>query len=99
MKKTYTKGNVIVEDIKIGDIHYEYSYGKEIVVEVISLPVAEERKEDIYWTWASKTENGEKVTYRVSNKFQHYAANIYTYPAYRNLRDWSEEDFKKFKEL
>jgi len=22
--KTYTKGNVIVEEIKVGDIHYEY---------------------------------------------------------------------------
>jgi hypothetical protein len=24
--KTYTKGNIIVEDIKVGDIHYEFEY-------------------------------------------------------------------------
>ena len=38
---TYTKGNIIVENIKIGDIHYEYGYGLGIKVEVISLPVRE----------------------------------------------------------
>lgn len=31
---TYTKGNVIVEKIKIGDIHYEYEYGIGIKSEV-----------------------------------------------------------------
>ena len=41
---TYTKGNVIVENIKIGDIHYEYGYGQELKVKVISLPIKEERK-------------------------------------------------------
>lgn len=29
-KKTRTKGNVIVEDIKIGDIHYEYDLGDQL---------------------------------------------------------------------
>jgi len=36
--KTYTKGNVIVEEIKVGDIHYEYELGVGIKCEVTTLP-------------------------------------------------------------
>ena len=36
--KTYTKGNVIVEDIKVGDIHYEYGYGVGVKSKVLTLP-------------------------------------------------------------
>lgn len=35
---TLTNGNIIVEDIKIGDIQYEYNYGIGIKSEVITLP-------------------------------------------------------------
>lgn len=34
---TMTKGNVVIESIKIGDIHYEYDYGCGVKVEVICL--------------------------------------------------------------
>lgn len=80
MSKTYTKGNVIVEDIKIGDIHYEYDLGLGIKVEVISLPV---RSEDGYWTWKSKqVSTGREITYGVRDGFSHYALNLYDYEAY-----------------
>jgi hypothetical protein len=45
-----TKGNVIVNKIKVGDIHYEYEYGYVIKCEVITLPINDG---DGYWTWRS----------------------------------------------
>lgn len=36
--KTFTKGNIIVEDIKVGDIQYEFEYGMGIKSEVVTLP-------------------------------------------------------------
>lgn len=42
MSKTYTKGNIVIEEIKIGDIHYEYDCGMGVKVRVISLPVKNE---------------------------------------------------------
>lgn len=93
--KTHTKGDVIVEDIKIGDVHYEYEYGQELVVTVKTLPVKEEREDDNYWTWTSETKEGKVVEYGVSDKYSHYGPNIYTYPAYRTLDSWAPEDFDK----
>lgn len=77
---TYTKGNVIVENIKIGDIHYEYGYGLGIKVEVISLPV---REGDGLWKWQSKNVNGGAIIdYAVHEKYSHYGPNLYDCEAY-----------------
>lgn len=79
MSKTYTKGNVIVEDIKVGDIHYEYEWNIGIKVEVITLPV----KTDDVWSWKSKQiKTGEIIDYSVSEKYSHYGPNLYDYEAY-----------------
>lgn len=78
---THTKGDVIVEDIKIGDIHYEYEYGLGIKCKVISLP---QRSEDGYWSWKSKNCNsGKEIEYGVREGMVHYGPNLYTYEAYR----------------
>lgn len=77
---THTKGNVIVENIKIGDIQYEYEYGCGIKSTVISLPV---RDEDGLWTWQNKTDKGEIINYAVAEKYSHYSPNLYTYEAYQ----------------
>jgi hypothetical protein len=53
-----TKGNVIVENIKIGDIHYEFEYGMGIKCQVMSLPIRDQRG---YWTWQSKNLKTDKV--------------------------------------
>jgi hypothetical protein len=98
MTKTFTKGNVVVEDIKIGDIHYEYGYGQEIKTTVITLPSKEEREDDNYWTWKSKTDEGKVINYGVSDKYSHYGPNLYTYPAYRDMKTWTPEEWEKFKE-
>jgi hypothetical protein len=47
---TRTRGNIIVEDIKIGDIHYEFDYGFYIKSEVVSAPAIV----DGIWEWKSK---------------------------------------------
>lgn len=50
-KKTRTKGNVIVEDIKIGDIHYECDLGVGIKSQVLTLPTLDENGN---YVWKSK---------------------------------------------
>ena len=83
--KTMTKGNIIVEDIKIGNIHYEFEYGFGIKSEVISLP---ERDNDGYWTWKSRNlKSGKEIEYGVREGMSHYAPNLYDYEAY-SVSDW-----------
>lgn len=77
---THTKGNVIVEEIKVGDIHYEYDMGLGIKCEVLTKP---KLNEDGNWTWKSKNVNSEKeIDYLVNPKYSHYSANLYDYEAY-----------------
>ncbi len=85
MSKTYTKGNVIVEDIKIGDIHYEFEYSFGIKCKVLTLPV---RDDDGYWTWQSENVNtGKIINYGVNEKYSHYSSNLYDYIAYQ-VKNW-----------
>lgn len=78
--KTMTKGNVVVEDIKIGDVHYEYEYGIGIKCEVITLPVRDDKG---YWTWQSKNlTSGKIIDYGVTEGMAHYSSNLYDYEAY-----------------
>lgn len=79
--RTLTKGNVIVEDIRIGDIHYEYEYGMGVKCEVITLPSLNEGNQ---WEWKSRNVNsGKEISYLVDPKYSHYSANLYDYEAYR----------------
>ncbi len=82
---TLTKGNVVVENIKIGDIHYEFGYGIGIKSEVISLP---KRSEEGYWTWQSRSLlDGRIIDYGTNEKYPHYGLNIYDYEAYK-VKTW-----------
>lgn len=77
---TYTKGNVIVENIEIGDIHYEYEYGIGIKVKVLTKPTL---NEDGQWVWKSENVNsGKIIDYLVTPEYSHYSANLYDYEAY-----------------
>jgi hypothetical protein len=77
---THTKGNVIVEEIKIGDIHYEYELGIGIECEVVTKPKLDE---DGNWVWRSKNvKSGNDIEYLVNPKYTHYSANLYDYKAY-----------------
>lgn len=77
---TTTRGNIIIENIKIGDIHYEFDYGFGIKCEVLTLPV---RNDDGQWEWKSKNLNtGEKIDYLITEGFEHYGPKLYDYKAY-----------------
>ena len=82
----YTRGNVIVDNIKIGDIHYEYEYGMCIKSKVISLPV---RDKDGLWEWKSEMIRYDGIVkiinYAVNEKYSHYGPNLYDYEAYKPL--------------
>lgn len=81
MSKTYTKGNVIVEEINIGDIHYEYEYGLGIKCQVVSKPIMNDEGN---WEWISINENtDEKIEYFVNPEYSHYGPNLYDYKAYK----------------
>lgn len=85
-ERTKTRGNVIVEDIKIGDIHYEYEYNFCIKTEVVTQP---ELKEGM-WTWKSKNVNsGSIIDYsiadansRVGKYNDQFAVKLYDHEAY-----------------
>jgi hypothetical protein len=83
-KRIFTKGNVEVQNIKIGDIHYEYEFGFCIKSEVISLPI---RKDDGMWTWRSKIcSSGKVIRYAVNEIYGYYGPNLYDYEAYSNSK-------------
>lgn len=78
---THTKGNIIVEEIKVGDIHYEYDMGLGIKCEVLTKPT---KNKDGNWTWKSKNVNSDKeIDYLVNPKYSHYSSNLYDYEAYK----------------
>jgi len=80
MSKTLTKGNLIIEEIKMGDIHYEFDYGYCLKSEVISLPVRDPLG---LWSWQSKMlSTGETINYAVHENHTHYGPNLYDYEAY-----------------
>jgi len=77
---TYTKGNIIVENINIGDIHYEFSYNVGIKCQVITKPI---RDIDGLWSWQSKNlKTNEIINYGVKEGMSHYSPNLYDYEAY-----------------
>jgi len=83
--KAYTNGNIIVNDIKIGDIHYEFEYGIGIKSEVVSLP---KRDEEGYWKWQNKKiSTGEIINYGVHEKYREYAPKLYDHIAY-DVKYW-----------
>jgi len=78
---THTKGNIIVENIKVGDIHYEFEYGCGIEVEVLTTPTKD--GESGLWEWVSKSvKTGKIVNYAVHEDYAHYGPNLYDYKAY-----------------
>lgn len=82
---TMTRGNVIVENIKVGDTHYEYEYNLGIKCEVVTLPV---RDSEGYWTWKSKNlTTGKEIIYGVREGMSHYSSNLYDYEAYK-VKTW-----------
>lgn len=74
-----TRGDVIIEEIKIGDIHYEFDYGCVCVSKVISKPVL---KDGVYSWESENTLTGEVIKYAQNTKYPHYGLKLYTHMAY-----------------
>jgi hypothetical protein len=75
--ETKTKGNVIVEKIKIGDILYEYTNGFYVETIVMTLPKMDENG---FWSWVSvNTSTEESITYYCSPIYNEYNPTLYNY--------------------
>jgi hypothetical protein len=80
---TRTGGDVIVEEIKVGDIHYEFEMGMGIKSQVLTEPTKDENGN---WIWKSKNLNsGDEIEYMVNPKYPHYSVKLYTYEAYSGV--------------
>lgn len=88
MGKATTKGGIVLEDIKVGDIHYEFEYGMGIKCEVVTKPERTQREDgDFSWEWESKNLNtGQPISYYITEGFTHYGPNLYDYEAYTVTR-------------
>jgi hypothetical protein len=76
---TLTKGGIVIEDIEIGDIHYEYGYSSYIECEVLTKP----ELIDGAFHWNSKNVlTGEIINYIITPVFSHYGPNLYDYEEY-----------------
>jgi hypothetical protein len=86
--KPATKGGVILEEIKIGDIHYEFEYGCGIKCEVITRPERVVSGEYAQWKWKSKNLNNPDhiIDYMVTEGLSHYGPNLYDHEAYGNVK-------------
>jgi hypothetical protein len=83
-ERILTKGNVEVQNIKIGDIHYEFDMGMCIKSEVLTLP---KKNADGNWIWQSKSlKNGRIIDYLVNPEYPHYSVNLYDYEAYSGCK-------------
>jgi len=71
----------ICENIKVGDIHYEFAHGMGIKCEVTTLPVRDDKG---YWTWKSKNlTTNKELEYGVKEDMEHYSSKLYNYEAYK----------------
>ena len=78
-----TRGDVIVNKIEVGDIHYEFEYNMCFKSEVIEKPTQDPDNPEI-WSWKSRGIMDPKriVNYVVNSKYSHYSSKLYTYEAY-----------------
>lgn len=83
--KLLTRGGIVIEDIKVGDIHYEFSGPFGIECRVSSKP---ELDNDGNWIWESvNVRTNNKIKYFINPDYVHYSANLYDNIAY-NVKTW-----------
>lgn len=82
----FTKGNVKINEIKVGDVHYEYEYGVGIKSVVKTLPQWDSERG--IWFWESECcETGNTIPYAQNPDYSHYGINLYDYPAYVSVNE------------
>lgn len=85
-----------VGDFNIGDIFYECEMGMNIEAKVTSIPELEVdgdgRKS---WSWmAENTQNGDEISYRLTEGLSHYGPRLYTKPQYIHVSEGKKRSFK-----
>lgn len=91
-KPVRTKGNVIVNELKAGDVLYEFEYGfciKTTVKEApVRVPGSEEDNDtdEGMWQWTGVKDDGTEISYSVGEKYPHYGPNLYNYEAYMGCK-------------
>jgi hypothetical protein len=79
---TRTRGNVDVRNIKIGDIHFEYSEGYMVKSQVLTTPVLDTQE----WSWRARNlQSGEIIDYQVCARGL-YAPNLFDYEAFSGYK-------------
>lgn len=78
-----TKGNIIIEELEVGDITYEFEYGMCSVCEVLTKPKLEG---EIYKWKAKNIHTGEVISYGQNINFPHYGLKLYDFPAYHGCK-------------
>lgn len=90
MEQIRTKGDVICDDIKIGDIHIENVYGQALKVQVITEPERFDNGGNDAYKWQSKVVGGrrdnEVIDYLVTSGFSHYGPELYHYQESKEIR-------------
>ena len=82
--RIFTRGNVEVQNIRVGDIHYEYEWGVFCKVEVLTKP---EKTEADMWEWQAKNlKTNKTINYAVKEGHSVYAPKLYDYEAYAGCR-------------
>lgn len=79
---TYTKGDIIVEEIQVGDIQYDFPLPFGMKVKVITKP---KKDSDGNWNWTSEnTLTGKIIHYFVHRDptLSQFAPNLYSTEAY-----------------
>lgn len=82
-RKTRTKGNVIIQNIKKGDKHFEYQGNQGMKCEVLSIP----KWDGEAWEWKSKNLTTGRVTlYRIVHHHTDQRPMLYDYPAFQQVK-------------
>jgi hypothetical protein len=93
--KTRTKGNIIIEELEVGDITYEFEYGRCSVCKVITKP---KLIDDEYYKWKAKDiHTGEIINYGQNINASHYGLKLYDFPAYAGCKIEGTDRYTKLK--
>lgn len=74
---------------KLGDVFYECEAGRNIEARVTRVPVAGQHGDGSrFLDWvAENTQNGEEITYRLTENLEHYGPRLYDQPQYGGMRN------------
>lgn len=86
VKLIYTRGGMCINDMKHGTKFYEISKPFYMEMVVVGNPhFTEEHGKNVAYWCAKNINSGELVDYKVTDGYQHYGPEIYSYLSYIGL--------------